>query len=175
MALLWAAIRRNSVPLQRFPFLIHVQVFSREISLVCRLKCPSNCISSHFCFQVIVVLLFVLVLVAAISISLLFFLCSLRVVLPMYWPYLQCWRFLFLLLFLTHIVCLYHLWDVRRYASSWVFLFSWFICWSSSLVHIKNGPEYLSKGSALVFLPLMWFLKCSFVSSSFIVLLRYPF
>ena len=35
----------------------------------------------------------------------------------------QCWRVLFLL-FLAHIVCLYHFWDIRPYSSSWVFLFA---------------------------------------------------
>ena len=50
------------------------------------------------------------------------FLCSLRVV----WMYRQqyyCWR-VFFLLFLEHIVCVRHLWDVRQYALSWVFWFS---------------------------------------------------
>ena len=57
MALFCAAIRRDLVFLERFSFLINVQVFSCEISLVCRLKCPNNCFSSHLCFLVIVVLL----------------------------------------------------------------------------------------------------------------------
>ena len=55
MALFCAAIRRDSVSLFRFPFLSHVQVFSWEISLVCRLKYSYNC----FCFLVIFVFLMI--------------------------------------------------------------------------------------------------------------------
>ena len=77
MALFYTAIRRDSVSLLKFPFLSHVQVFSCEISLVCRLKFPYNSFSSHFCSLLIVVLLIlvllVLFLVAISSLSLLFF------------------------------------------------------------------------------------------------------
>ena len=45
------------------------------------------------------------------------------------------------------------------------------ICLSSSLVHFKNGPEYLMMRTE----PLIRFLLESFVSSSFLVLLRYSF
>ena len=45
----------------------------------------------------------------------------------------------------------------------------------SSLVHLKNGPEYFTRGTVRVFIPLMRFLQCSLVSSSFLVLLRYSF
>ena len=97
MAMFCAAIRRDSVSLLNFPFLSHVQIW-REISLVCRLKCPYSCFSSHFCFLVIVLLvLFVLFLVAEIRVSM----CSFYVVfdrLIMYERDLQCWRFLLLLL-----------------------------------------------------------------------------
>ena len=51
----------------------------------------------------------------------------------------------------------------------------WFICLSWCLVHFKNGPEYLTRGTALVFIPLIKFLQDSFVSSSFLILLRYSF
>ena len=72
MMLFLATVRRDSVFLVRFPFLSHVQVFSYEISLVCRLKCPYCCFTSHFCFLVIFVLLmlvmFVLFLNALITI-----------------------------------------------------------------------------------------------------------
>ena len=118
----FSALRRDSVFLFGFLFLIHVQVFSCENSLVCRLKCPYSCFSSHFCFLFIVVLLILdmLFLVKVNSLSWLFFL-SLRDVLLMYLRYLQCWQVFFLLFFfLTHKVCLHHLWDVRLYAWSWV-------------------------------------------------------
>ncbi len=38
MVLFCAAIRRDSVSLLKFPFLSHVHLFSREMSLVSRLK-----------------------------------------------------------------------------------------------------------------------------------------
>ena len=43
------------------------------------------------------------------------------------------------------------------------------------LVHFKNGPEYLTRGTAKSFIPLMRVFPCSLVSSSFLVLLRYSF
>ena len=55
------------------------------------------------------------------------------------------------------------------------FLVLWSICLSSSLVLLRKGPEYLTRGTAQVFIPLMRFLLESFVSSSFLVLLRYSF
>ena len=55
------------------------------------------------------------------------------------------------------------------------FLVLWSICLSSCLVHLRKGPEYLTRGTAQVFIPLMRFLLESFVSSSFLVLLRYSF
>ena len=55
------------------------------------------------------------------------------------------------------------------------FLVLWSICLSSSLVHLRKGPEYLTKGTAQVLIPLIRFLQESFISSSFLVLLRYSF
>ena len=49
----------------------------------------------------------------------------------------------------------------------------WSICLSSSLVHLRKGAEYLTKDTAQVFIPFIRFLLLSFVSSSFLVLLRY--
>ena len=81
MALFCAAIRRASVPLLRFSFRSHVQVFSCAISPVCRLKYPYSCFSSHFCFLVFVVFLSILMLpvllAALINLSLLFLIWSL--------------------------------------------------------------------------------------------------
>ena len=54
------------------------------------------------------------------------------------------------------------------------FLVLWSIC-LSSLVHFKNGPEYLTRGTAQVSIPLIRFLLHSFVSSSCLVLLKYSF
>ena len=47
------------------------------------------------------------------------------------------------------------------------FLVLWSICLSSSRVHLRKGPEYLTSGTAQVFIPSMKFLLESFVSSSF--------
>ena len=58
------AARRDSVSFLRFPFFSRVQVFSCEISLVCRLECPYSCFSSYFCFLVNVVLLNLVLFVA---------------------------------------------------------------------------------------------------------------
>ena len=55
------------------------------------------------------------------------------------------------------------------------FLVFWSICLSSSLVYLRKSPEYLTSGTAQVFIPLIRFLSESFVSSSFLVLLRYSF
>ena len=55
------------------------------------------------------------------------------------------------------------------------FLVHWSICLSSSLVHFKNGPEYLTRGTAQVFIPLTRFLLWNFVSNNFLALLRYSF
>ena len=55
------------------------------------------------------------------------------------------------------------------------FLVLWFICLSSSLVHMRKGPEDLTRGTAQLFIPLISFLQLSFVSTYFLVLLRYSF
>ena len=71
-----AAIWRHSVSLLRFSFLSNVQVFSCEISLVCPIKYPYSCFSSHFYFLVTVILimlvLFALFLVTVIGFFALF-------------------------------------------------------------------------------------------------------
>ena len=54
------------------------------------------------------------------------------------------------------------------------FLVLWSICLSSSIVHFKNGPEYLTPGITQVFIPLMRFLLYSLVSNSFLVLPLLP-
>ena len=53
------ALRRDSISLLKFPFLSHVQVLSCEILFISRLNRPYSCFPSHFCFQVIVILLFI--------------------------------------------------------------------------------------------------------------------
>ena len=55
------------------------------------------------------------------------------------------------------------------------FLVFWSICWISSRVHFQNSPEYLPRGKAQVFIPLMRFLEYSLVSSSSVISLKYSF
>ena len=73
----------------------------------------------------------------------------------------------------------YNLCDMRSYASSCHFLGGgyvlWSICWSSSLTHFKNGPDYYTMRTAHVFIPFMRLLPYSLVLSSFLILRRYIF
>ena len=96
------------------------------------------------------------------------FLCSLRVVVSMRQRCLRCWHVLFLPLFLIHIV--FHTSSLGCNALCMVicFLVLWSICF-------WKGPEYLTRGTTQVFIPLIRFVLHSFVSSSFLVLLRYSF
>ena len=55
------------------------------------------------------------------------------------------------------------------------FLVLWSICLSLSLVHLRKGPEYLTRCTAQVLIPLIRFLLDSFVSSSFLLILKYSF
>ena len=51
------------------------------------------------------------------------------------------------------------------------FLVLWPFCWSTTLVHFKIGPEYLTTETTQVFIPYMRFLQCSLVSSCLLLLL----
>ena len=120
MALFCVAIRRDSVYLWRFPFLIMRDFICLSLELSIHFffflfLFPSYCWSVDACV--------VCVFSGHCYLSLLF-LCSLRDVLSIYRRYLQRWHVLFLLLFLKHIVTRYHLGDVRVYTLLGVFLFS---------------------------------------------------
>ena len=56
-----------------------------------------------------------------------------------------------------------------------IFLVLWSISLSSSLVHFKNGPEYLTKETAQVFIRFIRLQLFSLISSNFLILLRYSF
>ena len=123
----FAALRSDSVSLLRFPFLSHVKDFSREISLIWRLK--YTYFSSHFCFLHIAVLLIpmlfiVFLVVMNLSLLLMFwificsFWCSFRVILSMYRCNLSFWQVLFFLPFWTHKASLFLYWYLGIYASS---------------------------------------------------------
>ena len=126
IALFCATIRRYFVSLWRFLFLSYVQVFLCEISLVCCLKCAYGCFTSHFCFQLIFVLLNLVLSVlftgAVISLPPCFFMLSsnrcidiltlssmLEIPLPSFLD--------------TYSMSTSSIWDVMPYASSWFFLF----------------------------------------------------
>ena len=55
------------------------------------------------------------------------------------------------------------------------FLVLWSICLSSSLVHLRKHPEYLTSVTAQVFISLIRFLQGSFVARSFLIFQRYSF
>ena len=123
--------------------------------------------SFYFCFRVIVVLLIfmrlMLFLVAASSLSLPFFYVVFEYsYLPYGWVLFS--SFSRQIVYLCLLLCIV--------INSLVFCF---ICWSSSLVHFKNGPKYLIKETAKVFIPLMRVLQLSLVSRSFSVRLRHSF
>ena len=164
MALFCVAIRRDSVSLLKFSFRSHVHVFSCRISLVCRLKYPYSCFSSLFpCYCSINLY------VSSDVIITFHFLFS-------HW----CIRTIFNAgessssFFPWHIESMSSL-GCKALCIVICFLVLWFIYWSSSLVHFKNGPEYLTKDTVQVFIPLMKFLPRSLVSETFLDLLRYLF
>ena len=151
MALFSAIIRRYTFILLRFPFLSHEQFISSEISPVFHLIYPYSCFSSHFSF----LMLFrwcLFFLGAEITFSLLV-LCIFRVLASMHSRYIHSRRVLFLLLFLTHTVSLYH---------RWYFLILRPICSISFLVQFKNSSEYLTKESAQSFISLIFFMGFGF-------------
>ena len=123
MALFCAAIRRDSVSLLWFPFLSHVKFSHVRFHLFVTWNVHSAVFLPIFVFWLFLFcwcLCCLLFQVTVISLSLCFFYVFF---LSLYWCNDIIWQDLFLLLFLTHTVCLYHLWDVRPYALSWVFLF----------------------------------------------------
>ena len=154
MAVFWDAIRRYSVSLLWFPFHCHIQVFSYKMSLFCRLKYLYRYFSSRFCFRVILVLLilvlYVLFLVTVISLFCAF-LCRHWVVVLMYQCCRQCRQVNSLPLFSSLIMSKSSL-GCKDLCMVISFLVLWSICLRSSLIHIKNGPEYRSSRTAKVFI-----------------------
>ena len=160
MELFCAAIRKDSVSLLRFPFLSHVHDFSGEMVLISCLKRPLSCFSSHFCFLVIVILLVlvlsVLFLIDVISLSLYFSMYSSSHCIDASTLYFNAIYSLSTSSLGCSALCMFI-----------SFLVLWFICLGSFLFCFKNGPEYLTRGTAQVFIPLIRFLLYSFVSSTF--------
>ena len=138
-----------------------------EWDFVCRLKCPHSCfcplfLSIYFCSAVDCVVCIVFDGCNQFSSALVY------------------------VVFESLYRCINAILNAGEFSSSF---FSWHIAlfivmsflvlcstgWSSSLVHFKNGPKYLTRGAAQVFIPLIRILLHSLVSSSFLVLLRYSF
>ena len=132
---------------------------------------------SNFCFQVISVLLLIVSLVLFLvteSVFLHAFLWNLRVFASMRQRCPQIWWVLFLLFFLKP----KSLSTSSLRCKSLCIVISFLVLLSnclSSLVNFKNGPEYLTRETAQVFIPRIRFLLYSFVQSSSTVLLRYSF
>ena len=159
MALFCTAIRRDSVFLLKFSH-VRFRLFALEYS----------CFSSYFCFLAIfvpLILVFsVLFLVTVISLFPRFFRQSSchcidastlfsMLVSPLPPSFLETYS-LSTSSLVSKVLCI---------VMSCLDL--WSICWSSFLVRFKNGPEYLTRGKTHVFIPLMIFMRCSLVSTSF--------
>ena len=71
----------------------------------------------------------------------------------------QCWRVFFLILLWTHVVFFS---DIRRFSSSPAFSFSGPFIYPS-LVHFKNGTEYLTKGGGKPWCLSLWWGSCCWV------------
>ena len=106
-----SAVHRFNHYTTRTPPLRHVQVFSYKISPVCRLRYPCSC-SSHFCFLVLFIPLFVFMLSAVINVSLLFLDYISSSWIEVSTQPSKYWWVLFLV-FLTHIIHSCNLTDVR--------------------------------------------------------------
>ena len=62
-------------------------------------------------------------------------------------------------------------WHIQSICFISGFLVHWPICLSYSLVHLKNDPEYLTRETALVFIPLIRLLLHNLILSKFLVLI----
>ena len=86
----------------------------------------------------------------------------------------QWYQVLFLNVFLTKSLFMSSL-EYKAQCMVINFLVLWSMYLSSSLVHFRNGPEYLTGGTAQMFIPFMRLLLLSLALRSFLVLLRYSF
>ena len=176
IALFCAAIRRNSVSLIKFSFLSHVQVFSCEMLFISRLKRP-ELFFFPFLFPIycrsVVHSVVCLVFDGCNQSSSVFFMS----------PSSRCIDAAMLSSMLESslppsFLDTYSLLTSSLGCNALCMVISFLVLWSiclSSLVHFKMGPEYLTRGTAKVFISLIRFLLHSFVLSSFLVFLRYSF
>ena len=166
MALFCTAIGRDSVSRVKFSFLCQVQVFWCEMLFISLLRRPLSCFSSHFCFLVIFLLLFIVLSVS--------FLMAVNSP-PSCFPMLSSNHCIdastlssmlasslppsFLdtyILSTSSLGCC----ALRMVIS---FLVLWSICLSSSLIHFRKDLEDLKRGTAQVFIPFISFQLVSFV------------
>ena len=134
------AIRKDFISLLRFPSPGYVPVFSVSISPFCRLKYPY---SYFFPFSAPEILSSIYIVNVIISCFHVFF-CFLNII------------------FDSAYRCMYTIFNVGNSLYSY---FSWLQ--SSFLVHLNNGPQYLSRKTAQVFILLMRFLRQGLVSRIF--------
>ena len=161
MALVCVAVRRDSVSFLRFLFLSYVQVFLCEISLVCRFKCPCSCFSSHFCSLVILFCWCPCCLYcfwSLLSVFLHSFLCCLLVVVStLSWILASPLPLSFL--------GIYSLSTSSVEYKALYIVMSFRVLWSVGVLRWSTLRMVSS-------IPLMRFLRCSWVSYSFLVVLR---
>ena len=167
MTLFCYAIRIGSVSLLRFPFWCHV--FLWAISSICRIYSLQICFSSLFCFSDFLVFLsglnFLYLLPAAvISLSLFFLIRPSNL-------FINASSLLASLL--PSFIDIYRLSLSSLGCKALCMAISYLVFWSIWLsFNFKNCLEYLTKGTAKLFIPLMRFLLQSLISRSFLVHLR---
>ena len=169
---------------ERFCFSLKVSFFfvlprPRFLVLfISRLKRPKSGFSSHFSFLFIVILLAIVLsvsfLMAVISPSLCFSVLSLSRCIDASTLSSMLANPLPPSILDTYSLSTSSLW-YNNLCMVISFLVLWSICLSSSFPHFKNGPEYLTRGTAQLFISLLRFLRASFVASSFQVHLRHSF
>ena len=152
MSLFCAAIWRDSISLLRFPFLSHVQVFLCKLLLIRRLKHSLRCFSIHslflsYCHSVGHRVISIISGGCNQS-SFVFFLESLYRCINAFFiagkslphPYIDTYS-----LSTSSLGC-----NALYMVISFPVL--WSLCLSSSLVHFKKGPKYLTRDTAQVFI-----------------------
>ena len=144
----------------QFPFLCHVQVFPSAILSIRRLFFVLFCfVFSCFCFQVLVVLMFVhmllfLLLATVINLFLLFLKYTLAPCLDASTPYAMLTRLL--LLFLTQYnLFISPLW-CKTLCIGINFPIFWSICLSFFLVDFKNCPDYYMTPCTFFYTSVCW-------------------
>ena len=172
-------LREICVSLLKFPFLSHVQVFLCEISFISHLKRPQSCFSPFLSSSNCNSVGHLVVNVVFDGYNLSSFVHFYVVLESLYWWINALFspdKSSFPLSFFLDTYSLSKS-SLRCNALCIVisFLVLWSICLSSSLVHFREGPKYLTRGTAQIFIPLLRLLLDSFVSRSCLFLLIYSF